>query len=175
MIKRLLYLSLFALFSCGSNQLVHPNIIEVNFANSINKTDLKLILYQLSSGEYEGRKTGEQGQKLAARFIADYYKNIGVKSAYDSTYYQNIPKDFFRGLSKANSENVVAFIKGSEYPNQYIIISAHYDHLGINYGEIYEGANDNASGTSAVLEIAKAFKKATASGYRPKRSIVFLI
>jgi len=174
MIKNLLYLSLFALFSCGSNQLVHPNIIETNIANSINKTDLKLILYQLSSGEYGGRKTGGQGQKLAARFLADYYKKIGVKSAYDSTYYQNIPKDFFRGLSNANSENVVAYIKGSAYPNQYIIISAHYDHLGVNYGKIYEGADDNASGTSAVLEIAEAFKIATSSGYRPKRSIVFL-
>jgi len=116
----------------------------------------------------------EKGQKLAAKYLANYYKKIGVKSAYDSTYYQNIPKEFFEGLSNSNSENIIAFIKGSIYPNQYIIISAHYDHLGKKDGEIYIGADDDSSGTSAVLEIAEAFKLATDAGDRPKRSIVFL-
>jgi len=174
MLNRLFFLLILTLYGCGSGQLMHPNIIETDFANSINKTDLKQILYQLSSNEFEGRKSGEKGQKLAAKYLAHYYKNIGVKSAYDSTYYQNIPKEFFKGLSNSNSENVIAFIKGSTYPNQYIIISAHYDHLGKKDGKIYFGADDDASGTSAVLEIAKAFKLATKTGDRPKRSIIFL-
>jgi len=174
MLNRFLFLIILTLYSCGSNQLASPNIIETDFANSINKTDLQLSLYKLASNEFEGRRSGEKGQKLAAKFLADYYKHIGIKSAYDSTYFQNIPKKYFKGLSNADSENVVAYIKGSSLPHQYIIISAHYDHLGKKYGDIYAGADDDGSGTSAVLEIAEAFKLATNAGHRPKRSIVFL-
>ncbi len=65
-------------------------------------------------------------------------------------------------------------MKDLTYPNEYIYISAHSDHEGIINGQIYNGADDNGSGTSAVLEIAEAFQKATEHGYQPKRSIVFL-
>lgn len=73
-----------------------------------------------------------------------------------------------------NSENVVAYIKGSEKPNEYIVISAHLDHEGIKNGEIYNGADDDGSGTVAILEIAEAFKLAEKAGHGPKRSVVFL-
>lgn len=174
MLKKLFLLLILSFYGCGSNQLMRPNTIETNIANTITKKDLKQILYQLSSNDFAGRKSGEKGQKLAAKYLANYYKNIGVKSAYDSTYYQTVPKDFFRGLANADSENIVAYIKGSTYPGQYIIISAHYDHLGKKYGKIYAGADDNASGTAAILEIAEAFKIASKYGNGPKRSIVFL-
>ena len=174
MLKKLFLLLILSFYGCGLNQLMRPNTIETNFANTITKKDLKQILYQLSSNDFTGRKSGEKGQKLAAKYLANYYKNIGVKSAYDSTYFQTVPKDFFRGLANAESENIVAYIKGSTCPGQYIIVSAHYDHLGKKYGKIYAGADDNASGTAAILEIAEAFKIASKYGNRPKRSIVFL-
>ncbi|MCG2462479.1 M28 family peptidase [Flavobacteriaceae bacterium F89] len=90
-----------------------------------------------------------------------------------------LPATITMGLKNADSiiqsENVAAVIKGSEKPNEYLIISAHLDHIGINkYGEINNGADDDGSGTVAVLEIAKAFKKAVDEGHRPKRSVVFL-
>ena len=73
------------------------------------------------------------------------------------------------------SENVVAMIKGSEKPNEYLVISSHLDHIGITGdGEINNGADDDGSGTVALLEIAEAFKKASDAGVGPKRSIVFL-
>lgn len=73
------------------------------------------------------------------------------------------------------SENVVAFLKGSEKPNEYIVISSHLDHVGVNKeGEIFNGADDDGSGTVAMLEIAQAFKAAADAGHGPKRSIVFL-
>lgn len=72
------------------------------------------------------------------------------------------------------SENVVAYIKGSTKPNEIVVISAHLDHEGIKNGEVYNGADDDGSGTVAILEIAEAFKIAEKSGHGPKRSILFL-
>ncbi|SHJ69657.1 M28 family peptidase [Pseudozobellia thermophila] len=73
------------------------------------------------------------------------------------------------------SENVVAFIKGSEKPEEYVVLSSHLDHIGISAdGEINNGADDDGSGTVALLEIAQAFKLAADQGQGPKRSIVFL-
>ena len=72
------------------------------------------------------------------------------------------------------SENVVAYIEGSSLPNEYLVLSAHLDHVGVEDGQIYNGADDDGSGTVAILEIAEAFKAAVKDGYRPKRSIVFL-
>ena len=73
-----------------------------------------------------------------------------------------------------SSENVVAYIKGSEKPNEIVVISAHLDHEGIKDGQVYNGADDDGSGTIAILEIAEAFKMAEKAGYGPKRSILFL-
>ena len=73
-----------------------------------------------------------------------------------------------------DSENVVAIIKGTDKPEEYIVISAHLDHEGVKNGEIYNGADDDGSGTVAILEIAEAFKKAQKDGNGPRRSVVFL-
>lgn len=72
------------------------------------------------------------------------------------------------------SENVVAFIKGSETPDEIIVISAHLDHEGVKDGEIYNGADDDGSGTVSIVEIAEAFKQAADAGHGPRRSILFL-
>ena len=74
-----------------------------------------------------------------------------------------------------DSENVVAYIPGFEKPEEYVVISSHLDHIGIAAnGKINNGADDDGSGTVAMLEIAEAFKKAVATGNGPKRSVVFL-
>jgi len=74
-----------------------------------------------------------------------------------------------------SSENVVAVIRGFEKPDEFVVISSHLDHIGVNKnGDINNGADDDGSGTVAMLEIAEAFKQAADTGNRPKRSIVFL-
>ncbi len=99
-------------------------------------------------------------------------KNWGIafpKGA--DSYYQRVPSDFMkRGFSpKLNdSENIWAYIEGSEKPDEVLVISAHYDHVGMKNGEIYNGADDDGSGTVAVMEIAKAFMKAKKRRQRPK-------
>ena len=73
-----------------------------------------------------------------------------------------------------DSENVVAYIEGSEKPDEIIVVSAHLDHVGVNEeGVIYNGADDDGSGTVAILEIAEAFKKAQMESNGPRRSILF--
>lgn len=72
-------------------------------------------------------------------------------------------------------ENVLGFIRGSEKPEEVLIVTAHYDHIGISpNGEINNGADDDGSGTTAVLEIAQAFAMAARDGVLPKRSILFM-
>lgn len=78
------------------------------------------------------------------------------------------------GGEKLNSINVASIIEGSHYPNEYIVITAHLDHVGIEGEDIFNGADDDGSGSMALLEIAQAFKMASLDGYGPKRSIVIL-
>jgi hypothetical protein len=72
------------------------------------------------------------------------------------------------------ASNVVGFIEGSEKPNEYLLLTAHYDHLGMRNGEIYNGADDDGSGSTAVIQMAEAFMAAVKAGHRPKRSVVFM-
>ena len=72
------------------------------------------------------------------------------------------------------SENVLGFIEGSEFKDEVIVMTAHYDHEGIKNGEIYNGADDDGSGTVAIMDIAEAFSKAKADGNGPRRSILFM-
>ncbi|MEM9144003.1 MAG: M28 family peptidase, partial [Bacteroidota bacterium] len=77
--------------------------------------------------------------------------------------------------TEVKSENVVALLKGSEKPDEYVVLSSHLDHIGMEAdGDINNGADDDGSGTVAMLEIAEAFKKAADAGKGPKRSLVFL-
>jgi len=146
------------------------------FAESISPEELKEMLYVYASDEFEGRNTGEPGQKKAVEYLKDYYIDQGIPSALEDTYFQTVPESFFRaGSGIKASENVVAFIKGSTKPEEYVVISAHLDHVGVrDDGEVFNGADDDGSGTVGVLEIAEAFNKAVEAGYRPQRSIVFL-
>ncbi len=145
------------------------------YKNTITAEDLKKHLTKLTSTEFEGRKTGENGQKVAANYIADYYKSLEIEAAIsEGQYFQYIPKEFLNGKSNSASENVLAFIYGIEKPEEVVVISAHYDHLGLKDDKIFRGADDNGSGTSALLEIAEAFRMAYNDDEGPKRSILFL-
>ena len=146
----------------------------IKYANTITSEELKKTVYEFASSKFMGRATGELGQHKAANFIKDFYISNGIKSPLsNNNYLQSIPKEFFEGNVSNDSENVLAFIEGKDKPEEIIIISAHLDHEGIIDEKLYPGADDNGSGTSAVLEIAQAFKEASDNGYAPKRSILF--
>lgn len=163
-----------------STNQADDNSTRNEYAKTITTKDLKNHLYKIAANDMEGRMTGEPGQKMAAEYLKNYYINQNINAPTgDDNYYQEIPASFFAnyfGLKqeRKDSENVFAFIEGKEKPEEVIVISAHYDHVGMKNEEVYNGADDDGSGTVAVLEIAEAFQKAVKDGNGPKRSILFL-
>ncbi|MCY4561502.1 MAG: M28 family metallopeptidase [Flavobacteriaceae bacterium] len=147
----------------------------VKYAQSITQQELKELLYVYASDYFKGRDTGTKGQRLAADFIRSFYRDRAIEPAEGTEdYYQPVTLFTRRGDTLV-SENVVSVIKGDEIPDEYIVVTAHLDHIGVNEkGEIYNGADDDGSGTVAILEIAEAFQQAVKNGDGPKRSIIFL-
>ncbi|REH50670.1 peptidase M28-like protein [Tenacibaculum gallaicum] len=177
--------SAIALVACGSSKETANTDNDVTtdqaakYAKTITAKDLGKHLFIYASDEFEGRNTGEPGQKKAVKYLKDFYVSQGIASPLGGNdYFQKVPSQYLsnnrRGMTLKDSENVVAFIKGTEKPDEILVISAHLDHEGVKNGEIYNGADDDGSGTVAILEIAEAFKQAADAGKGPKRSILFL-
>ncbi|MDC1056691.1 M28 family metallopeptidase [Flavobacteriaceae bacterium] len=165
---RLLPFILFSLMVFGQNE---KNVTE--YANSITPNELKDLLYVYASDYFEGRETGARGQKKAVDFIRQFYTTHGIGAAQGTENYFQAMELNIKG-KMVKTENVAAIIEGNEFPNEYIVISSHLDHVGIQNGMIHNGADDDGSGSVAMLEIAEAFQAAAAAGQGPKRSIIFL-
>ena len=118
----------------------------------------------LSSDKFEGRKTGEKGNDSARAYIIKQFKNLNV-SGFNGKYEQ--PFSFESRGKKFNANNILVEIKGTQFPEKYIVISAHHDHLGVSGNKIYNGADDDASGVAALISFAEYFTKNP-----PKHSIL---
>ncbi|MDC1162475.1 M28 family metallopeptidase [Tenacibaculum sp.] len=183
--KKILYMaSAFAFIACGSSKEASTESdIDTDYAKEYAETitakDLGKHLFVYASDEFEGRDTGEPGQKKAVNYLRDFYLNQNIASPLGGNdYFQEVPSEYLsnnrRGMKLKDSENVLAYIKGTEKPEEILVISAHLDHEGVKDGKVYNGADDDGSGTVAILEIAEAFQKAAKEGHKPKRSILFL-
>lgn len=183
----LLIAVLFILNACSTSKTLFSDNESVNipaltnlelaskFAKNITQKDLEKSVFTFAADSMQGRFTGTIGGNKAAQFIKSTYVKMGIKSPGNINYFQTIPKSFFNNKANDHASNVMAYIKGTIYPEEVIVLSAHYDHLGLDKnGKVYNGADDNGSGTAAILNIAKAFKKASDEGYAPKRSLLFL-
>ncbi len=160
----------------GQNNEIQADAAALLYSKAILKTTLKKHLSILASDSLEGRQTGEQGQKKAATYIATQLQKMKLKPITfqeQQTYFQHYRIETGT-VDDINTENVIAWIEGTDKKDEYLVLSAHYDHLGKENGKVYNGANDNASGTSALLEIAKAFAMAAKNGHQTRRSIVFI-
>jgi hypothetical protein len=156
-------------------------------------------LFALAADSMEGRMTGSAGAARAARFIAEELRRYGVSPAYpaapgpDSAYFQRIPLargaegtglqleswevlDTVAAARRVRDVNVVGVIHGADprLRAEAVIVGAHFDHVGIGRpvmgDSIYNGADDDASGVVAVLEVGRAL----ARGSRPRRSVILL-
>ncbi len=128
----------------------------------------------LSSDLLEGRGTPSRGLDIAAEYIASQFQIAGIDPAGDDGYFQTTEYTNRRTQSTAKVRNVIGVLKGTDpkLKDTYVIVTAHYDHLGKREGEgdtIFNGANDDGSGTAGVIECARAL-----AGLKPKRSIVFM-
>jgi len=102
-------------------------------------------------------------------------KKISITRApYSSEIKKKLVINIKNGTQKIGSENVLGFVEGSDLKEELIVISAHYDHLGMNGKTVFNGADDDGSGTVAVIELAKTFAKAKKEGHGPRRSILFM-
>ena len=151
----------------------------------------------LADDSLEGRMTGSRGSAKAATFIAQQMSAVGLVPSGDSGFFQRVPialtrrsngqerlslvtdfasLDTFPANHRRPGVNVVGMIRGSDsvLSREVVLVDAHYDHLGIgepvNGDSIYNGADDDASGTTAVMEIARSI----AAGPPPKRTILFV-
>jgi Zn-dependent M28 family amino/carboxypeptidase len=131
----------------------------------------------LASDLLEGRGTPSKGLDIAAEYIAAQFRRAGIEPAIGKSYFQTVPIRGRNGAPDATAHNVVGILRGSDpvLKETYVLVSAHYDHVGMNPNlegdQIFNGANDDASGTAAVIELASTLgtlKK------RPKRTLVFV-
>lgn len=161
-------------------------------ANQVKEESIIKFLKELAGPETEGRGVGQPGIEKAKEYIGNKFKEFGLVPVKDlglNDYYETfeLPQYPVRSMQKGpyiygslnhwgtakdvKSSNVLGMIKGTEKPDEYIIVSGHYDHLGkdMKAGYIYPGANDDASGVVAMLETAKILSQ----GKAPKKSIIF--
>ena len=133
---------IFALMACGSL-----------FAQT-QQERLTRHVYYLASDSLCGRKAGSKDAAKAAAYIVAQFEEIGIQPFYEEGWYQLFEKN-------GNTyKNVVGVIPGNDpvLKNEYIIIGAHYDHLGVMNEQVYNGADDNASGTATIIEMARILK-----------------
>ncbi|WP_299764014.1 M20/M25/M40 family metallo-hydrolase [uncultured Dokdonia sp.] len=123
-----------------------------SYAQSFDEEKLLERVRTLSSDAFEGRRTGEKGGLLARTYIIKTFDSLGV-AAFGSKYEHQFTFDVKGKEYKA--ANILGQIKGTDYPDTYIVISAHYDHVGVEKGEVYNGADDDASGISALFTFAE--------------------
>lgn len=184
-------LLVWAIGSCGTSFLLAQTAVEKGL-KSINRPSAEAIVGFLADDALQGREAGMIGSRVAARYLVSCLQEASIAPLYDDSYYQpfeacakerqqkgrwQVHPDSIAQLKQGTHRslrmaNVLGMIPG-ERTNEYVVVGAHFDHLGIDEtlagDKIYNGADDNASGVSAVMQIARAFQ---ASGKKPLRNVI---
>ncbi|HKG08251.1 MAG TPA: M28 family peptidase [Pedobacter sp.] len=152
--KSYLFVVLASLLSCSG----------IKKSDAQAESQLLKDLKTLSSDRYEGRKTGTKGAEMTRAYINDRFRTIGLKS-FNTSYEQPFTFKDSDG-EDVEAKNMIGYIPGKT--DNVIVISAHYDHLGVINSEIYNGADDNASGVAGLLHMAAYFIK-----QQPNSTLIF--
>ncbi|KAA3635458.1 MAG: peptidase M28 [Bacteroidetes bacterium] len=162
--SRVILPCLFIIFLAGCNS--SKNLTSESIEKLLPLEETKELITTLSADEMQGRNVGTFGIEKAAVYIETYLRESGVDPMFGNSFRDN----FTAGNEK--TDNVVGIIPGTDknLSSEYILIGAHYDHLGMidnSDDMIYNGANDNASGVTTVMQIASAVAK-----FKPRRSVI---
>lgn len=175
--KKIVMLNIIALIAFSCKGQIKKNVeqeTKLNSSSNVKVKDVEAIVSYLASDKLKGRDTGSDGIDKAAKYIQNYFKNNSVKPYFESY------RDEFKIQSKGKEVtgyNVVGVVEGNDatLKNEYIVIGAHYDHIGfgqeVEGDSIANGANDNATGTAVVMNLAKHFAKTKSN----KRSLIFTL
>lgn len=145
-----------------------PSLVQYK-AQYIDAGAMLRLTETLSSDALEGRATGSRGNEAARDFVLKRFETLGLRQFGDSFVRPFTATPSTEGSAPVNGANVVGWIAGTTPGNgPLLLITAHYDHLGVVAGEIYNGADDNASGTAALVAVADYFSR-----HPPMHDIVF--
>jgi hypothetical protein len=152
-----------------------PYAAEHELSEGISAAELKAAVYRLASPDFQGRRGA--GAARAARYIEDHFRALKLPPAFGDSYTQVIPSlldgDDGARPSLGLGRNVGAMLPGSDpqLKDEWVVLSAHYDHLGRKADGYFPGADDNASGVAMLLEVAERF---ALQRHRPRRTILFV-
>lgn len=175
--------------------MLHAQSPKEKGLKSINRASAEAIVGFLADDELQGREAGMHGSRVVARYLAAWLKDIGVAPLLGESYYQPFEacarERQQRGRFQVHPDSVALYKQGTyrslqlnnvlgvipgERTDEYVVVGAHFDHLGTDCtlaaDGIYNGADDNASGVSAVLQIARAF---VLSGQKPLRNVIIAL
>ena len=139
-------------------------------SQKIKEKTIKKHLFTLASDDMQGRESGTEGIEKAAQYIESEFEKIGLTPFNSETHFRQNFK-----AKELDLFNLIGVLEGKSRKNEIVVISAHYDHLGIGKTDIegdsiYNGANDDASGVAAILALAKYFKNKNSN----ERTILFV-
>lgn len=161
-----------ALAGCSGLVRETPVAVEMPapIAAPADYTQLMADLRTLSADDMEGRGAGTAGGERARAYIVSRLEAIGVGAPPMGRLQPFEAQGRTReGPKTFNGVNILGLIEGTRVPDRYIVVTAHYDHVGVNEGQIYNGADDNASGVATMLEIA-----ARLQAQKPEHSVIFV-
>ena len=164
--KKALSLIIFAFFPIFVSSAQTKEFKE--YAQMISTEGLKELIISLADDQTEGRYSGTIGNMMAEQTIINCFRNNGISPYKRATYTHSFKKDstIFR--------NIIGYLPSNKRSDEYIIICAHYDHLGKIGGAVYNGADDNASGVAALITLSKLFSQMKRKEKNLKKNILFV-
>ena len=128
------------------------------------------IMTWLAHDMNHGRATGTRDAARTARYIETHFRQYGLEPFFGNSFYQPFPAD---SASNITGRNIIGIVPSAVPSDEYVLITAHYDHLGVLDGNIYNGADDNASGVTVLLNLADMFGTMKKTKTGPDKNIIF--